>query len=240
MVVESGESDPENVVLTATSPPMKTFTIRTPSVDEPFVVRVVSQFDPKGIPVNLRVIPTLFLSLDRADIQGFGLETVRVSVSALGIASPKGKRVQLEADPSGHFENASLTLDENGRAQTTLRSDGTGPATITVSAPGNVIASKSMNFETPWRTILACLIGGLVGGFIRLASSHVRGTGWKGGILTLLVSICVGAVVFGLSVVGVNVFAINFTVEVGSVIIFVLSALGAFVGDKALRMAAPA
>jgi hypothetical protein len=234
-LVEAAFADPTFVVLRQTSPPLATIRIHTKSLSNPFVVRVASQFDQSGVPVTLSITPTLFVRLDRHSIQGFGLETARVFVSTLGIAQPAGIVVTLEADPSAHFADSELVLDKNGRADTILRSDASGPANISVSAAGFSDANYQMSFEPPWRTIWFSLAGGLVGGLIRIAPGLRRGFRRDRAAVALLVAVLIGSLVFGLIVLGVNVLPVTFAVRVGYVFVAVVSAVGAWMGTAALK-----
>ncbi|MEL1265754.1 hypothetical protein [Pseudoxanthomonas putridarboris] len=234
-VLEQDVASPGHVSLERTSPPYATINIATADAIEPFIVRVASQFVPDGVPVSFTVNPTLFLKLDRRTIQGYGLETTRVSVAVMGIENPKDRVVTLQADPSAHLASAQLRLDGSGHAETLLRSDGTGPSTITASMPGLANATAPIDYAPPWRTIIASALGGLLGGGVRLASTVKQSRRFGRGLIAILMSMLVGVMVLGLAVLGVNVLPISFPVRVGEVFSFIVSAVGAFVGVSALK-----
>ena len=89
----------------------------------------------------------------------------------------------------------------------------------------------TVKFGIPYFTIIASIVGGIVGGLIRVGMSGIRGRRAK---VTLGVAVLVGIVVFGLYAVGVNVLPIDPLVKVGAVFVFVVSALGAFIGPSIL------
>lgn len=234
-VLEADLADPPQVTLDTTSPPLKTIRIRTMEVVEPFVVHVASRFELQGIPVTLRISPTLRIQTDRKAIQGFGLETTKVEVWTVGVAHPQGRAVRLRADPSAHFAQSSLRLDEDGHAETLLRSDAAGTVTLTASMAGLADADYALRFDRPWRTLAFSLAGGLVGGLIRVAPRLRPGIRLRHPAIALFVSVLIGALVFALAVLGVNVLPVEFTVRIGDVFVFAVSALGAWLGTAALR-----
>lgn len=234
-VLEADLADPSQVALDKTSPPLETIRIHTPVVEEPFVVRVASQFDLAGVPVTLRVSPTLFVQTDREVIQGYGLETASVYVWTVGVSTPKGRTVQLRAKPSAHFAQSRLILDEEGRAETHLRSDASGPVTLTASMAGLGNADYPIQFDRPWRTLAFSLVGGLLGGLIRVAPGFRPGSRLARPVIALFVSVLIGALVFALTALGVNVLPVEFAVRSGDIFVFAVSALGAWLGTAALR-----
>ena len=121
---------------------------------------------------------------------------------------------------------------------TWLRSDSTGPLRITASAAGLADATAPLRVEMPWRTLVFALGGGLLGGLARLLAGGRRVRGTRA-LLALALSLLVGLLVFGLAVLGVNVFPVRFEVQVGYMFIAVVSALGAWAGVAALKRVAP-
>lgn len=238
-VVESGIARPAQVEIDRTSPPMATIRISSKAPADPFTLRVVSSFEPAGIPIQLQVEPTLFVSTERRTIQGMGFETTQVHVSSYGADKPQDTVVTLTADPSAYFAQSRLRLDAQGRAETTLRSDSGGSVSLSATAPGFASVPASVQVATPWRTLAFSVAGGLLGGLIRLLPQMRRGKSIRRWWIALLVSVLTGALVFGLMLLGVNVFPVEFAVRVGQVFVFVVSALGAWAGVAALKLFSP-
>jgi hypothetical protein len=232
-VLESQMADPESVALEATSPPHKTIVVRSDSPGASVTVHVVTRFDPAGTAVTLPVHPTLVVRLERAEIQGYGLETTVVHIESVGLEKPAGRRVQLGAKPSAFFEPAAAELSQDGTARVVLRSDSPGPVTITASAPGLAEGSATVLFLWPARTLAFALIGGLMGGLLRYLPRRRRSSA-RQFALGLFVAVLTGLVVFLLYAVGVKVLPFEPTVSVGAVLVLAVAAFGAWAGTGLL------
>jgi hypothetical protein len=171
--------------------------------------------------------------LERAEIQGYGLETTVVHIESVGLEKPAGRRVQLGAKPSAFFEPAAAQLSQDGTATVVLRSDSPGPVTITASAPGLAAGSATVVFLWPLQTLVFGLIGGLVGGLLRLLPRGRR-IAARQFVVGLVVAVLTGFLVFFLYAVGVNVLPVEPKVSVGAVLVLVVAALGAWFGTGLL------
>lgn len=232
-VAESDIAEPPHLqVDTAGARPLS-FAIseRRPSV--PYVVRVSSSFDQEGIDVRLKVKPTLFIESERGTLQGLGLEKTMLHVIGYGLEKPEGMTVTLTSPTSPHFDASELHLDKEGRASTSLRSDWPGKVSLRATAPGFDSVPITIAFLWPLQTLAFSVFGGLLGGLIRLLPKAGDGTNRRWW-LALLVSIGIGLLVFVLAVVGVKVLPVDFAVSVGYVFVFAISALGAWLGTRAL------
>jgi len=232
-VREGQMAEPDSVALDATSPPHKTIVVRTRSPGQSVTVHVVSRFDPEGTAVNLPVDPTLVVRLERAEIQGYGLETTMVHIESYGLAKPAGRVVQLGSSPSAFFERGEAILSESGTAAVSLRSDAPGPVTITASAPGLAAGSATVVFLWPVQTLVFGLVGGLIGGLLRYLPRGRRATARRFAV-GLVVAVLTGFLVFFLYAVGVNVLPVEPKVTVGAVLVLVVAALGAWFGTGLL------
>lgn len=232
-VLEGQMAQPDSVALDATSPPHKTILVRSKSPGPSVTVHVVSRFDPSGTAVTLAVDPTLVVRLERAEIQGYGLETTLVYIESYGLAKPGGRVVRLASSPSAFFERGEAILSEGGTAAVSLRSDAPGPVTITASAPGFAAGSATVVFLWPAQTLVFGLIGGLIGGLLRYLP---RGRRIAAGrfVVGLVVAVLTGLLVFFLYAVGVNVLPVEPKVTVGAVLVLAVAALGAWFGTGLL------
>lgn len=233
-VLESALADPQRVALKETSPPYERIRVTSRVIGQPVTIRIASNFSREGVSVSVPVEPTLLVSVDGGNLRGFGMQTARVTVNAIGAAdSPRGM-VQLSAPGAFLPDTSPPMFDEFGVATATLRTDNTGPVTVTALVAGYAPGSKTINVIWPWPTLLATSIGGFIGGFIRLAGRIRKGMNVAQFALGLLVSIFIGAVVFALYVVGVKLLPVTFSVEIGDIFAFAAAALAGWLGTGVL------
>lgn len=200
------------------------------AVDVP-KVNIASNLVQDPFELSLPLNPTLIITSD-GPIDGFGLATSTINVTALGVLQPKGKLITFQrTSGAGSLLAKKVALEEDGTATTELRSDGLGGATVSASLPGLVPAPTTIDFQFPYVTIFSSLIGGILGGLIRVGTSRMRG---RRALLALGIAVLVGIFVFGLYAVGVNVLPIQPIVKAGAVLVFVVSGLGAFMGPSIL------
>lgn len=233
-VLETGLADPAQVTVSEISPPYQSIRIASMAAPTGLTVHVVSQLDPKppGLAVTIPVAPSLDVSVGRAVIDAFGLEETPLMVTVSGIDAPAGKVVQLSANPGGYISDPYVKLDENGMGRTSVRSG--APGKVAIHASGlQMSADTEVDFQFPTLTLLASLIGGAVGGAIRMLSQarHHSPAKWAAG---LGISMLLGVLIFALYAVGVNVTPLKLAVVVGQIVVFVVSAVGAYFGTRLL------
>ena len=212
----------------STSPPFVEMPLEFASAPNPSIVRVSSPTSPGGIDVPLSKAPSVLIVVQRPKIQGYGLETTLVTAFVQGVTDLKGHEVAFSTEP-GAIEPATSVTDESGKAVANLRSESTGVTTVAAIVPGVGQGSASAEFLFPWLTLTVSVFGGLAGGLIRLLQGKVFKAGTF--VVGLLVAVLIGAVVFALYAVGVNVLPISPNVTQGSVLVFVISAVGAYLGN---------
>lgn len=230
-VIGSGTADPSPFIVSKTSPPFENITIRVPTAPDGALLRIVTRFDREGIELRLPLQPVLKVSLDAGSIEGWGIGTSTVTVTAGGIDNPAGKIVNLTVDPFGYISPSSVKLDAAGEATALLRSESTGMVTVGGSMIGMPASEDRIQFSFPFRTLFASLLGALIGAAIRLIRP---GSGPRPGIGALLLSALVGVVIWGAYAVGINLLPFTASVTVGSLLVAVISALGAYFGTGLL------
>jgi hypothetical protein len=231
-------SDPPVARVTRTAPPFEVIRVSSNDPGPEIRLTVRSTVNPEGAQLTMKVVrPEVEVRVNPPLIQGLGLETADIVVSSKAPQVTRGLRIQLASD-GGRVEPLTVVLDDSGIATARIRSAAVGSATV--RAEGPVIASgaqASVGFQTPWRFIGSALLGGLAGGVIR------KGAQWRTGprklTLELLVAVLTGAIVFGLFALGVNLLGVNLPSQGGEVLVFVVSALGAFIGTRLFAVAAP-
>lgn len=200
------------------------------AVDVP-KVNIASNLAQDPFELSLPLNPTLIIASD-APIDGFGLATSTINVTVLGLPQPKGKVITFQrTSGAGTISSKRVPLEDDGTASTELRSDGLGGATVSASLPGLVPAPTTVDFRFPYVTIFSGLLGGIVGGLIRVGTSRMRG---RRAVLAIGIAVLVGILVFGLYAVGVNVLPIQPIIRAGAVLVFVVSGMGAFIGPSLL------
>ena len=231
-VIGDVTTEPATVSLDRTSPPFAHVTVSASNPRDPVELQVFSTVTHD--PVSLRVSverPTLTLTLSPARLQGWGLETGEVLIAAADGASA-AKATVLLAATLGELDPKQVTLDDNGQARAQLRSSSIGTATINASWAPFSQASQSVDFDWPLRFVAAALLGGLAGGVVRRGVK--RGARWQRIALELMVAVLTGLIVFALFVLGVNVTGFSLPARGGEVLVFVVCALGAFLGSQLL------
>jgi hypothetical protein len=222
-------ADPKRVSATMTAPPFETITIAVENPGDTVEARIFSVLDPTGESVLSMPVsrPRLEVSASPVRIQGWGLQKTNILVQATNLAGG-GLSVQI-ASTLGELDSNTLQLDESGMGMASLRSTSTGTARIVLSGSPFESAATDVQFVFPMRYILAALIGGLAGGLLRLGG---RRRSIKRIALDLLTAVVAGTIVFGLFVLGVNVTGFALPAQAGEVLVFVVTALGAFGGTK--------
>ncbi|MEE4298892.1 MAG: hypothetical protein V2J24_05560 [Pseudomonadales bacterium] len=201
-------------------------------------LQLVSSFDPQA-PLRRRVeaeLPRLELFTSRPSADGFGLGTISVSVAAAAGPSFAGRRVSLRTT-GGYLDQSEVTLDDQGRGETTLRSSFVGAASISARGyPFSPPTPVDVRFAMPLALLGALVAGALAGAAARHFFTRERWRRFAGGMLAGIV----GGV---LAVLGVNVLAIAVHVPAGEAFVFVIAALSAYLGpalfDRVLGGASP-
>lgn len=230
-VLDAEFAEPSQVRVVRTGAPYAQVQLRLAAAVDGGAVTIISNLAPEPISLGLPVNPALIVEAGNAAIEGLGLGTSDVNVSVIGLNKPQGRVVTLYTN-AGFLSSTRLRLDENGVAHTTLRSDGLGGAQVTASSPGFARTSIPVDFRLPHITFLASVLGGLVGGAIRLGMRARRGSSL---VRPLVVAVLLGILVFALYAVGVNVLPVSPTVTVGAALVFAVSGLGAFLGPSILK-----
>ena len=231
-VIGDVTTEPATVSLDRTSPPFAHVTVSASNPRDPVELQVYSTVTHD--PVSLRVSverPTLTLTLSPARLQGWGLETGEVLIAAADGASAARATVLLAAT-LGELDPKQVTLDDNGQARAQLRSSSIGTATIHASWAPFSQASQSVDFDWPLRFVAAALLGGLAGGAVRRGVKRIAR--WQRIGLELMVAVLTGLIVLALFVLGVNVTGFSLPARGGEVLVFVVCALGAFLGSQLL------
>jgi hypothetical protein len=237
-ILNAESADPAVVQVTSTGEPgYKQVQLRIAAAVQNPAVNIVSNLDPNPTELPLQLNPALVISSD-SPIDGLGLATSTINVTALGLGQPKGVVTFQKIAGNGSLTNRKVPLDVDGTVTTELRSEGLGGAAVSASMPGLVPVRTDVTFQFPYMTILASIVGGIVGGLIRVGTSGLLGSR---AFQAVGIAVLVGILVFALYAVGVNVLPISPVVKTGAIWVFVVSAIGAFIGPSVLpgRVSSP-
>lgn len=220
---------PKRVSATTTAPPFGSVAIEVENPGNTFSARVWSILDPTSevileMPVEK---PQLRVSASPERIQGWGLQKAKILVQATNLS---GGQLSVQASSTlGQLDSNNVVIDEDAMAVVSLRSASTGTATVMVSGTPFDSALTQVEFVFPLPYILAALVGGIAGGLLRLGGDRRSG---RRIALDLLIAVICGVIVFGLFVLGVNVTGFALPAQAGEVLVFVVTALGAFGGTR--------
>lgn len=197
------------------------------NVTDSISVRVGTVSNPEGYVTFLKVKPVLEISANRKGLQGLGIEETEIDVRLKGYNSADSVKVVFNPG-KGTITPSSVFVKYNEPATVMLRSQGLGDSKITATTSNLNSNSLVFEFNFPWYFLLASLIGGLLGGFVKFLSSDKKKESLQkiviGGVLTGLI---VAAAYYGL---GISLIGIKISALVNEIAVFALSALGAIVG----------
>ena len=232
-VLETALAAPAMFEIAQTSPPSREVTI-TSTVVGTTRLRVKSTHSPDTLEVEVPLEPTLMVSIDADNLRAFGMQTARITVTAVGDSVPGGRRVTLSAPGAFLTEDTPPTFDEFGTAYATLRTDAARTIVVSASVPGFAAGSDSVDVIVPVFTIGAVTLGGVLGGFLRLGPRIRRRMNVTQFIVGMIISIGVGVLVFALYAAGAKVLPVDFSVAVGDTLAFAIAGLAAWFGTRAL------
>ncbi len=207
------------------APPYDDIEVMTKAPTRPVEVKLVSGVTPEGVSLSLAAAPAIRVRAKPAQIQGWGIEVADLSVEILGPRNGVASQLRLSST-RGPLTDRVLAIP-SGVGSTKLRSQGTGLAAVSVSGPGLAEGKLEIEFAIPWHFMLAALVGGLLGAFIR----QLWGTRWR----DLIVAVLVAALAATLYVQGVNAFGLAFSATTSEIVTFVVAALGAYGGADLLE-----
>ena len=229
---------PELTDVSSTSPPFKLITVAANDPRDKVDLKVFST-GMEPVTVGVPVERAHLVLNTKTRLQGWGLESAVVTVSASNGSASKGQAVVLQAPALGTLSTQTLRLAEDGtNREVTLRSESTGSVELVANSATLAPATLRVDFEFPLRFLIAAIAGGLAGGLLRRGVK--RSGNYRRLALELLLSVLTGAVVLALYVLGVNVIGFKLPSSGGEVLVFVVSAVGAFLGTQVLQPKVPA
>lgn len=174
--------------------------------------------------------PSLTIEPARSGIDGFGLGKTLLQVQAMGLDHPEHFSVALRTT-LGEISPTPITLAADGRASAELRSESAGTATIHVSGDPMQDAQVTVEFVTPWRTLLAALLGAVTGWFLRTR-------GRSRSARSAMLAVATSAVLLVAYMLGIHWLQWAPSAQAGEALAFFVSAMGAYLGLQALLKSA--
>jgi hypothetical protein len=111
--------------------------------------------------------PRIEVAPSDSSITGWGIGSTKLVITVSGVRSPEGVEVTLDVE-NGSVDPNPVTLDAQGRGETTLRSTSAEQATIAAVGPEDVRSpSITVSFEPPWGFLALAGVAGLGGAFLR-------------------------------------------------------------------------
>jgi len=202
------------------------------NVNDSASIKVITVSNPSGYITYLKVKPLLELSSNRSKLQGLGIQQIPFTVSFGGSKSSDSVSVIFSPE-KGTVSPNPLKMRYNETATAYLRSEGMGTSLLTATA--NSIKSNPLTFTYifPWPFLLATILGGLAGSFIKQNSKSTRKKITSKVILVGIVTGFIGAAAY--YVLGINLLGLSFSAGFNEIAVFVISALFAYFGINIIK-----
>lgn len=159
--------DPLPVRLATTEEPtVVTIGVVNPTGSQ-FPVSVSAGSDDAGDRIALTIVrPEVSLATADQSIIGWGIGTTTVYVQAPELARAGGFKVDLSTTGGG-LDPGTVPLDAQGQGTTTLRSDRSGGATVSLVGTHFQSSASPVTFRSPLFFLALAAVGGLLGAFLR-------------------------------------------------------------------------
>ena len=202
------------------------------NVNDSASIKVITVSNPSGYTTYLKVKPSLELSSNRNKMQGLGIQQIPIAVSFSGSKSSDSVSVTFIPE-KGTVSPNPLKMRYNETATAYLRSEGMGKSLLTATA--NSIKSNPLPFTYtfPLPFLLATILGGLAGSFIKQNSKSTRKKITSKVILVGIVTGFIGAAAY--YVLGINLLGLSFSAGFNEIAVFVISALFAYFGILVIK-----
>ena len=233
MIAEADSIVPASLVIDHTNLPFETVRILATDPGDSVLVRIRPDFDPGGTEIAVPVVrPPLILRVSPRAIQGYGLETAVVMVL---VSRPDTVIVALTSD-RGSLDPGHVAVARRSPGEAKLRSSGRGVATVSAESPPLLGAVEvQVAYVFPWAFLMAALLGGLVGGFLRdtsAAVSHRRRPSLLPFLGNTLTGTLTGILAAAAWAVGINLVNVSSKASTGEAVVAVIAALGAAAGPQ--------
>ena len=204
----------------------------TDNVNDSASVKVITVSNPSGYITYLKVKPVLELSSNRTKLQGLGIQQIPIAVSFSGSKSFDSVSVTFNPE-KGTVSPNPLKMRYNETATVYLRSEGIGKTVLIATASSIKSNPLPFTYTFPWPFLLATILGGLAGTFIRQNTNGARKKITSKVILVGIVTGLIGAAAY--YVLGINLLGLSFSAAFNEIAVFVISALFAYFGISIIK-----
>jgi hypothetical protein len=214
--------DPMDLSILHTNVPYARVKIRATSPKDTVRILVQPTFDPAGVHTPIPVArPPMQVRVSQPAIQGFGLQTAKVTISVTG--APEGLPVVVWST-RGRLDTDTLSLSAQGVASTNVRSEGLGQATVHAELGQLASGLVPIEYEVPWGFLVAAILGGLLGAFIRRRRDETKDKASRADLPLGVAFGLLGAVAYAL---GLNLTGAELSVRFGEAATFLIASLSA-------------
>jgi hypothetical protein len=123
-----------------------------------------------------------------------------------------------------------VTLGEDGSASAQIRSDGTGSADVKASGPPFESAATTVEFNRPWRFLVATFLGAVLGWIVK-TGARARS------MRSIVVALASAAILSAAYAIGIRWLQWAPEAGVGEALGFFVGAMGAYFGMRVLGSA---
>lgn len=157
--------NPATIRFQHTNIPSQTVIFRDKNPRDSISIRLITPTNNEGYEMSLGVEPTLRMETKGRRLQGLGLQAIPVTLTLHG-GTLNGDSIEVTLDVSkGSVTPAKVFVSADKSGIAWLRSENTGPATLTASsAYGSV--NRKFQFVFPSLFFIAALLGGFLGSLI--------------------------------------------------------------------------
>ncbi|NVO20952.1 MAG: hypothetical protein HXX13_14725 [Bacteroidetes bacterium] len=154
-------------------PPVYVDIVSNDPVDS-LTVKVLTINNPTGYQKKLPIEPAIILNSNRQTINGFGVQTIPLTVSLKGVSS--GRQVQVSFESSyGSLSPASILLVNDQSQVVNLRSEGTGDIEVKpVSANYRTSPPLLIHAIVPVFFLICAVLGGFLGSLARILKGRKK------------------------------------------------------------------
>ncbi len=154
--------EPSKIQIDHTNLPSTTINITDASTDDTVPVLIKTNFNLKGYNTYMNKEAVLRIDTPPRSVQGMGIQTIPVNISIVGYTAKDSVNVSFHLN-KGSVEPMNLKIAEGMTGTVKLTSEGTGVATLNVTAPGFRNDQQDFIYVFPWLFLLFTFLGSLSG-----------------------------------------------------------------------------
>ena len=225
---ELASINPGSFEINHLSLPSSSVELEADRLTDSVAVSVFTVSNTSGYSTFLKVKPRLDISSGSKTLQGFGVDETPITVRFIGSNAADSVLINFNTE-KGKVTPNSKFIHFNQPATVMLRTGGTGTCKIVALGSSHESNELLIKFIFPWYFLIASILGGLAGSFIKPdQKSGKRFTPKK--FLVGIITGLIGAAAYYF--VGINLLGLNLQGPFTEIAVFVVSALFAYFGFK--------